>query len=67
MTKSTFTCPVCHQPLNMKQPAEFVILYCGHGPCPSKKMNEGAIAGTEAQAFEALKRLIDAEDSQFAA
>jgi len=63
VTKSTtFSCPVCHQPLSLKKPAEFVIIFCSHGPCPSKAANDGAIGGTELAAFEALKRLIDAED-----
>ena len=67
MVKSVHPCPVCGQPLSVKRPAEFVILWCGYGPCPSKAANEGAIAGTELQAFEQLKRLVNAEDSQFAA
>jgi hypothetical protein len=67
MTKSVHACPACGNPLSVKTCApnkrEFVILYCGHGPCKSKAANDGAIAGTEARAFEELKRAINAEPS----
>ncbi len=61
MTKSVHLCPACGKPLSVKRPAEFVILYCGHGPCPSKAANQGEIARTEDDAFEKLKREIEAE------
>lgn len=61
MTRSVHKCPVCGEPLSVKKPADFVILYCGNGPCSSKAANQGAISGTEADAFEALKRFINDE------
>lgn len=60
--KSLHKCPVCGQPLSVKKPADFVILYCGNGPCPSKVANDGAIAGTEERAFDELKRQVEAEE-----
>ena len=63
MTKSSYLCPACGQPLSMKLPMNFVILYCGHAKCDSTVSKQGVIAGTEERAFEQLKRAVVAEDT----
>jgi len=67
MTKSAHNCPVCGQPLRIKENGNRdlygLILYCGNGPCPSKAANRGAIAGSEDGAYEELQRLVNAEEA----
>jgi len=61
--KSAHLCPVCGQPLSLTKAIDgAVILFCGFGACKSVEANRGALAETESDAFEELKRLVEAEE-----
>lgn len=58
-------CPCCGKELCMASSAiegkQTVHLWCGHGPCPSYAMNDGAEAPTAEEAFDRLETLWQVE------
>lgn len=57
----SYSCPVCHRPLLQASCHTSVLLWCGHGACPSIAANDGGEGNTWAEAFADLKRKIDKE------
>lgn len=59
-------CPACGNELNfcyeLKQGGKSVLFaYCGYGPCPSKKSNDGAEGRNHEEAYQRLKTIVEKE------
>lgn len=58
--KSTFTCPVCNQPLcKLMAGAGRILLWCGNGPCTSYAANDGESGVTEQEAYDKIKAAVE--------
>ena len=64
MKSSQHKCPVCGVPLTVKISTGMIQLYCASGPCASHAANWGGHGDTEAEAYAALVKRVDAEQKK---